>query len=382
MVVQLMGMAAPAGQSHVRAAAVNVADNGGFETMSAGQTGWVNGIGASGWGVWNASPGGLVSVTDAVYYSGNRSLEIKHPASARTGVSEDVTVDKVQAGGKAYKLGAWIKTENVTANLGAFIRTQYYEKLTSKDGSNVKLGDGPSLEKLTGTNDWTYREIVLNAPPSTRYIRLEPFFETGTGTVWFDDVTLQEWEGITGLSLEPATFKLRKDESYTLTPRVLPEDSTGYELTWSSLNPGVASVDQQGTVTAHETGTAVIRVATTDGLLAAQSTVSIESPELLDGYAALRAKWRDLLLGGQQVLVEDPDIQLAIELLNAKVANAEQTGSWDLLSRRPIRLPCSRALLQRRIRSPPISQALTAELSTWLRLTRTLIRRSTAMPSC
>ncbi|PRX65669.1 Ig-like protein group 2 [Cohnella sp. SGD-V74] len=333
MAVQLISAAAPAAQPSVRAASSNLAYNGGFETVKTGQADWVNGAGADGWGVWKATAGGLVSVTDAVYRSGGSSVEVKHPATARTGLSQDVTVDQVPAGGRTFKLGAWIKTEDVAASQGVFIRTQYWEKLTSKDGSNVKIGDGPSLSKLTGTNDWTYREMILNAPQSTRYIRLEPFFETGTGTAWFDDITLQEWDGMTSLALEPATVKLRKDDSFTLVPRVLPADSSGYELTWSSLNPGVATVDQQGTVTAHDIGTAVIRAATTDGLFAAQSTVMIESSEMLDGYASLRAKWRDLLLGGQEIQVGDPDIQLAIELLNAKVSNAEQTGSWDLLSK-------------------------------------------------
>lgn len=60
------------------------------------------------------------------------------------------------------------------------------------DGStqDVKLGDGPSTVKIQRTNEWSLREILLNVPSEAKYVRIEPFFETGTGTTWFDMLKL------------------------------------------------------------------------------------------------------------------------------------------------------------------------------------------------
>lgn len=337
LIVQLLAVAMPHHVQQAEAAEPNLVLNGDFETTSTtSNANWVNGVQANNWGVWRASGGGLVSVADAIYHSGAKSLEVKHPSAARTGLSQDVTVVQVPAGGKSYKLGAWFKTENVVSSLGVFLRTQFYEELNGKDGftRNLKIADGPSLQRMTGTSDWTYREVILQVPERTRYIRLEPFFETGTGTAWFDHITLEEWRGMTGLSIDPAMSKLDLGETLALTAHITPQNATDQTLVWSSSNPDVASVSQ-GIVTAHAYGVATVRAASVDGLIKAESTIIVESAEMQAGYGELRTKWRDKLLGGQGIDANDPDIAAAIEKLNKEILNSEQTGSWDLYNGEP-----------------------------------------------
>ena len=68
-----------------------------------------------------------------------------------------------------------------------------------------------------------------------------------------------------GLSLSETELKLYPSETASLTAEILPADSTDQSLTWSSSDPEVASVDENGLVTAHKPGEAVITVTHYDG---------------------------------------------------------------------------------------------------------------------
>ena len=63
-------------------------------------------------------------------------------------------------------------------------------------------------------------------------------------------------------------------ESYTVEAvRVVPDNATNKEVTWSSSNPSVASIDTNGTVTAKAAGTATITATAKDGQGAKDSFV-------------------------------------------------------------------------------------------------------------
>ena len=74
-------------------------------------------------------------------------------------------------------------------------------------------------------------------------------------------------------------------ESYTVEAvRVVPDNATNKEVTWSSSNPSVASIDTNGTVTAKAAGTATITATAKDGQGAKDSFV-INSAYALGYYA-------------------------------------------------------------------------------------------------
>ncbi|RUT43733.1 DNRLRE domain-containing protein [Paenibacillus anaericanus] len=310
----------------------NMVPNGGFEkVVSAKEPEW-SGLQPEGWGAWLASKNGKVSVTSDVYHSGAYSVQIEHLGSDRTGLSINVPV----LTGGDYKLGAWIKTSDVVSNGGVFVRTQFYKRIKGLDGSDrdEKLADGPATNKMSGTNDWTLQEVVLSVPADAKYVRLEPFFETGQGTVWFDDLTLQSREGVTGLALEPKLVSLEKGGSTVLTPIFTPQDVVDRSVIWTSSDPKVASV-YEGTVTAEDYGTATITVSTPDGLITAKSFVTVESGGMLDGYNALRQKWYDKLVGGAWMDMNDSDVSAYIEKLSIRISNPEGTGTWDRMNKTP-----------------------------------------------
>lgn len=70
---------------------------------------------------------------------------------------------------------------------------------------------------------------------------------------------------VTGVSVDLGTLSLEVGTSALVTATVAPEDATNQNVSWSSDNTAVATVDQTGNVTAVAAGNAVITVTTEDG---------------------------------------------------------------------------------------------------------------------
>ena len=72
-------------------------------------------------------------------------------------------------------------------------------------------------------------------------------------------------KGITNITLNKTATSLFVGDSETLTPTFTPSGVINKTLTWSSSNTSVATVDQNGKVTAKAAGTATITATATDG---------------------------------------------------------------------------------------------------------------------
>ncbi len=93
--------------------------------------------------------------------------------------------------GKTYRVSGYIKTENVVGE--AYIANIQYQHATPGDNTVHKS------EVITGTTDWTYVTFTFTAQQRTKADGntqncIDHFFLTlnGTGTVWFDDVKIEE----------------------------------------------------------------------------------------------------------------------------------------------------------------------------------------------
>ena len=81
---------------------------------------------------------------------------------------------------------------------------------------------------------------------------------------------------VTGVTLDKTSYKMIEGDEITLTATVNPENATNKNVSWSSSNAAVASVDN-GKVTALKAGTTIITVKTEDGNKTATCTVTVEA---------------------------------------------------------------------------------------------------------
>ncbi len=80
---------------------------------------------------------------------------------------------------------------------------------------------------------------------------------------------------VTGVELDKAECSLKKGESVTLTATVKPADASNKNLSWTSTDSTVATVDANGKVSAVGVGKTTIRVTTEDGNKSAECNVTV-----------------------------------------------------------------------------------------------------------
>ena len=92
------------------------------------------------------------------------------------------------------------------------------------------------------------------------------------------DVIEQVTIRVKGVSVSPITVSLYEGETAQLEAAVTPADATDRSVTWSSNNDRIATVDENGRVTAVAPGKASITVTTRDGGRTAHSRITVLSP--------------------------------------------------------------------------------------------------------
>ena len=143
--------------------------------------------------------------------------------------------------------------------------TYYSIVITSKSGSTFNY----LTEETTQGNIYGYHADIQPGQSFTR--------ENGS-TIWndnyedgycsrikgftVDDDTQQKVESI---QLNKTSLKLKKGSTYQLKASITPADASNQNLKWSSSNPSIVSVDQNGKVTLKGYGQAMITAAAQDG---------------------------------------------------------------------------------------------------------------------
>lgn len=85
---------------------------------------------------------------------------------------------------------------------------------------------------------------------------------------------------VSGINLNNNSIDLIKGNSSQLNATILPSNATNKNVTWSSSSNSVATVDNNGRVTAIGKGTAIITATTSDGSKTANCNVSVTNPPL------------------------------------------------------------------------------------------------------
>lgn len=185
-------------------------------------------------------------------------------ATTNLTVTDNAIVDAKNGGISAKQISNPINTDiSATGSSGGIVfdgntGTVYgavtlQEDLTIGEGESLTIGDGASL---TTDGKLTVNGGTLNGTPN-------------------GDVTYK----VTGVSLNKDSLTLDVGARDTLTATITPDNATNKNVTWSSNNESVATVEN-GKVTATGEGTATITVTTEDGDKTATCTVTVTaSPE-------------------------------------------------------------------------------------------------------
>ena len=86
-----------------------------------------------------------------------------------------------------------------------------------------------------------------------------------------------------GITLDNSILELTIGQNITLSATITPDNTTDKTVTWSSSNPTIASVDNNGKVTALAAGTTTITATTSNGLTATCTVTVVPQTGTIDG---------------------------------------------------------------------------------------------------
>lgn len=101
------------------------------------------------------------------------------------------------------------------------------------------------------------------------------FTAKATVTVTKKEEPKEETVKVTGVELDKTNLTLTEGQDSKLTATVKPSNATDKNVTWTSSNTAVVTVDKNGNVKAVSAGTATITVTTKDGNFKASATVTV-----------------------------------------------------------------------------------------------------------
>ncbi len=189
---------------------------------------------------------------------------------------------------KTIKTGAKDIVWTATANGDGFDITNGTDYLEGKSG-NVKIFKPQQYPNRF----WTYDNSKLLQDGGnnkyTVYYSGSAFTQATSADATDNEVYIYEKVtsstdpvAVTGVELDKETMALTVGGTGTLTANVAPDDATNKNVTWSSSDTAVATVDNSGKVTAVAVGTATITVTTEDGNKTATCDVTVTAPQEIE----------------------------------------------------------------------------------------------------
>ena len=293
----------------------NYITNDGFEIITTNPGDGFTGNGAQGWskyGNWGTS--NIREIDSSVFRSGAYSMKLGGDA-----LTDQVSIRQTINGlnpDKYYKLSGYIKAE------------KYYPATPNKpvgpalriDAANTSstmywIANLPVTANAENTYDWTYTEIVFT--PGSDQVYLQCRMEYGSGLVWYDDLSLVEYEPCVSVALNQNSATLLGGEELQLTATPYPAKEGDY-VKWVSSNPKVATVDENGKVTASlvKSGEAIITATVTEQICTKSTNIS--SVDVVD-YCKVTVNAGESIAPIEAVKVDVKKINLVIGESDAMV---------------------------------------------------------------
>ncbi len=184
----------------------------------------------------------------------------------------------LKAGGKLDNV--YVLTGS-TVEIDTNVKNLYVNAKTSK----LKITDRTTVDKLSISSSSAEDSTITNNGTIKELNTSQDIKVDGSGTIKEEtgsgNVTTGESQNIsvTGVTLNETTATVEAGSKYQLKETVQPTNATNKKVTWSSDNTDIATVDENGLVTAVKEGTANITVTTEDGNHTAKCVVTVTAKE-------------------------------------------------------------------------------------------------------
>ncbi len=196
--------------------------------------------------------------------NGNGSLKVISEGGAGYAISfsnssitiKDCTVEAV--GNKAGFYGSKMPYDALTIN-NATVKATGETRGSITDLSHLILNNCEITAPEGATFDASAYGVVLN------------------GQIVKEQVVIEPVVAATGVSVNPPTTTMLVNGTQYLTATVQPANATNQNVSWSSSNNSIATVDANGLVTGVSAGTATITATTDDGGFTDNCTVTVET---------------------------------------------------------------------------------------------------------
>lgn len=149
---------------------------------------------------------------------------------------------------------------------------------------NTGGANGATVANYTIAAHSNWINYTVNLDPTKEYYAFGVYFKkisSGSAYIPIDDVSIYTTNpyppvSVSGVSLSESSATLTIGDTRQLIATVSPLDADNKAVTWSSSNTGVATVDENGLVTAVAVGEATITVTTNDGNHSATCAITVE----------------------------------------------------------------------------------------------------------
>lgn len=291
----------------------NLLTNSSFSATEAQTGGWT-GLKPENWTLWVA--GNSVSQNYVAEVDENNHLLLESPTeNFRASVYQDIPV----TGGDTLEFSFDLKLENKVS----FARVRIREN----NGSQNVL-DHYVTRNHSGTFDWTTFTNEFKLQPETDNIRIEIFYELGTGSAWFDNIQLVKKDVVE----EPEEDILEQEITIDTQAIYLPKNAD-YEYVVQDSN---VAAFENGFINPVSVGETTVQIFDAAGELDREIPLKVVPYEATE-FDQLLETWNGIIAGNEFYNAEDPTMiaqNAALDntvetILNDYKENANEDYLWS-----------------------------------------------------
>nr|WP_320026424.1 leucine-rich repeat protein [uncultured Acetobacterium sp.] len=233
---------------------------------------------------------------DAIYYTtdgsdpttaGAQNTTKVVGASAEISVTSNITLKAIATRSGYYDSAIASASCTVPVSTDSFARTAASDNTATfswpaqTGATSVKVQQKPTAgtswsdSTATASLDGNSTTATITGLTSLTAYDFRLLVTGGTTPGVSNTVSVTTPQSVTGVSVNPTTATVNIGATTQLAATVAPTDATDKEVSWSSGNEAVATVDNTGKVTAKTIGTATITVTTTDVSKTADCAVTV-----------------------------------------------------------------------------------------------------------